>query len=222
MALGKTRADDKTWAANSMARDVDEDHPLEDVLKTAIDDANGDDVSLRDILKLFGDRAFGPIFTLLGLIAITPPLSGIPGLPTLIGLMLVLFAVQILADVEHIWLPKFISDRAVSKDKLEKIQDRFGGWFRTIDRLVTDRLEWAATGPARTAAAFLVVLLSIMMIPLEVIPFAVTLPGLAIAAIGLALLSRDGAIMLAAYALSIAGAVVLVRVSPVGSWLGLA
>lgn len=87
--------------------------------------------------------------------------------------------------------------------------------------MVTERLEWATGGAARYAAAVLVTLLSLALIPLELVPFAVAIPGVAISVIGLALMARDGALMLLAYALCAVAGFVLVRFSPLAGMIGL-
>ncbi|MEZ6022336.1 MAG: exopolysaccharide biosynthesis protein [Hyphomonadaceae bacterium] len=71
-------------------------HPLEDVISTAIENADGDKVTVGELLDLYQHRSFGPIFTVLGLLTIIPPLSGIPGLPSVAALIIILFSVQML------------------------------------------------------------------------------------------------------------------------------
>ncbi|MAT36013.1 MAG: hypothetical protein CMK06_12895, partial [Ponticaulis sp.] len=59
------------------------------------------------------------------------------------------------------------------------------------------------------------------LIPLELVPFAVAAPGAAITMVGVALLAKDGALMLIAYTLSAVAIAVLVMFSPLKSMLGL-
>ena len=47
-------------------------------------------------------------------------------------------------------------------------------------------------------------MLGLTLIPLEMVPFAVAVPGLAITMIGLAIFARDGLLMLLALGLSLA------------------
>lgn len=183
---------------------MDDQHPLEEVLKTAIENAQGDKVSVRDLLSLYDDRSFGPVFALLGLIAIVPPVSGIPGVPTTIGVILLLFSLQLVFGRKHVWLPAFIANLSITVSKLEAAHEKSQSVLEKIDKLVTSRLTWATDRKARYMAAILVSLLALMMIPLELVPFAVTLPGSAIAITGLALIARDGALMIGAYLISAA------------------
>ncbi|MFC6196508.1 exopolysaccharide biosynthesis protein [Ponticaulis profundi] len=194
--------------------------PLEHVLETAAEEAEGEKVSVGDLLDLYSHRSFGPIFLLLGLLTVVPPLGGIPGLPAAVGVVILLFSLQMIFGAEHIWLPDFIEKLSIKKDKIETANEKSKGVLKFIDQLITERLEWATSGPAKYVAAILVSVMALAMIPLELVPFAVAIPGTAICMVGVALLARDGALMLLAYALSAIAIGVLVVFSPLGSWLG--
>jgi hypothetical protein len=76
-------------------------HPLEDILERATDETDAESVSLGDLLELFEDRSFGPVFTVLGLLVVLPPLGAIPGLPMVIGMVVALFAFQMMLASGH-------------------------------------------------------------------------------------------------------------------------
>ena len=190
------------------------DHALEDVFDKAVEQTEGDSVSLGDLLDLFGDRSFGPILILLGLATVVPPLGGVPGLPAVVGVAILFFSIQMLWGARHIWLPDAMRSLSISKDKLAKANDRSRRALAVVDGLVTDRLVWAVSRPARYGAGVLVSVLALALIPLELVPFAVAIPGLAITLTGLALTARDGALMLAAFALSAAAFGVLIAYTP--------
>jgi len=196
-------------------------HPLEDVIDQAIKHADGDKVTIGELLDLYDDRSFGPIFTLLGLLAIIPPISAIPGLPSVAGAIILLFSIQMLIGHDHVWLPQFIQKQSVPRQKLQKAQKQAKPILAWIDRMITERLTWATGGAARYVAGVIVTLLALALIPLELVPFAVALPAAAITTIGVALLARDGALMLLAFAISAAAFFVLVAYSPLGGWFGL-
>ena len=179
-------------------------HPLENILKTAADEAPGDKVSFGDLLDLWEDRTFGPIFTILGLLIVLPPLGAIPGLPLVIGMVLVLFAFQMMVGSTHVWVPETVENLSISKKKVRKADEKAKGVLKELDSWVTDRLSWATSQPARQIAAGVVMMLGLTLIPLEMVPFAVAVPGLAITMIGLAIFARDGLLMLLALGLSLA------------------
>lgn len=174
--------------------------PLENVLETAIEEGGEGTISVGDLLNMFGHRSFGPIITLLGLLVVLPPLGGIPGLPAVIGVIILLFSIQILFGADHIWMPSFVEKRSIETSKLKEAEHKVKPWLERIDRMITERLAWATGRVATYLAAIAVSLLAILMIPLELVPFAVAAPGVAIVLFGLALVAKDGALMLAGFA----------------------
>jgi len=195
--------------------------PLEDVFDCAIKQSDGECITLDDVLEMFGERSFGPILILGGLFVTLPPMSGIPGLPATMGVILILIAGQVVFGRRHIWLPGFLRNRAISEEKLRAAERKSSKVLGVIDATISERLDWATSRPAVYVSAVIVVLLSLAMIPLELVPFAVAIPGLAITMIGVALMARDGALMLIAFALAGAAVFVLLRYSPLLGWLGL-
>jgi len=71
------------------------DKPLESILERAREAANGEGVDLKDLVQAFGDRAFGPVMILCSLFLMTP-IGIIPGLPAAFGLIVIIFAMQLL------------------------------------------------------------------------------------------------------------------------------
>lgn len=183
-------------------------HSVCDILDRLRETADRHDrVTIGDVLEAFGDRSYGPALMLPALVEITP-IGGIPGVPTFLALVIALVAAQLLFGKKHLWLPAFIRNRSVkgeklhrSADKLDKVAKRLDGWFH-------GRMPRFVRQPFPKVAAAIVIALACTVPPLELLPFASTAPMLAIIAFGLALLVRDGLLMLAAMALSAVAVVV--------------
>lgn len=154
-------------------------------------------VSIGDLLDAIGDRSYGPALILPALIEISP-VGGIPGVPTFLAIIVALVAVQLLLGKEHLWLPQVIQRRAISGDKLHKAADKLDGIAERLDRWFHGRLTRLVKGVWPRIAAGFVILLCLTVPPLEFVPFASTAPMAAIIAFGLALLVRDGLLMLIA------------------------
>ena len=137
-----------------------------------------------------------------GLIALSP-LSGIPGLPSTVALMVALIAGQLLCGRRHIWLPHWLLARSLSRDKFEHALRFLLPLARSIDRLVRPRLSLLTRGPALYANVLLCLLIALSMPPLEVVPFANSISGAALSALGLALFAHDGLLALLAFAFGI-------------------
>ena len=164
--------------------------------------ADGQQVAFADLLEASGQRSFGPLLLLPGLIALSP-LSGIPGLPSTVALMVALIAGQLLCGRRHIWLPHWLLTRSLSQDKFERALRFLFPLARSLDRLVRPRLGLLTRGPALYANVLLCLLIALSMPPLEVVPFANSISGAALSALGLALFAHDGLLALLAFAFGI-------------------
>ncbi len=162
-------------------------------------------VQVRDIMKAIGERSFGPLLLVPSLLVVSP-LSGIVGLPTVVGFIVVLVAGQLLIGMDHVWLPRFLLDRSVPAKRLHQAV----GFLRPVagaaDKFVGRRLLFLTTGPAVYVIAAMCILIALVMPVFELVPFANSVWAAAIAAFGLALTARDG--VLAAIAFLLTGAAI--------------
>lgn len=179
---------------------------LEQVLER-IDQATRDrsEVSLGEVMEELGHRSFGPVLVFTGVIMSVPVVGDIPGVPTVLALVVALVAVQLLIGRKHFWLPQFLLRRSVSADKV----CRSLGWARKpaafIDRGLKPRMTYLAKGAeARLIAAVALCIAAITPLT-EVVPFSANVAGAALTAYGLALIADDGlvAIIASAFALGI-------------------
>lgn len=164
---------------------------------------SADTVSIGDFLAGLGQRGYGPVLLVPALLEITP-VGGIPGVPTFLAAIIATFAVQILIGHTHLWLPGFIERRRISSGKLCEATAKLRGTARFLDRWFHGRLPALTQPPMPRIAAVVILLLACSVPPLELLPFASTVPMVAIAAFGLALLVRDGFLMAVAGILAIA------------------
>lgn len=182
-----------------------EPHSVGDVLGKLRDLGNqeGDGtVRLGDALEAMGHRAYGPFFIVLPMVEMSP-VGGIPGLPTALALVMLLLAVQLALGRDHMWLPGFLEKRGLKGRKLVAVADKMEPLGRKMDAWFHGRLRALTRGPMIRLAGVAIALLCLTVPPLELLPFASTAPMLAILAFGIALLVRDGLLMLIACALAI-------------------
>lgn len=161
----------------------------------------GGKVTLDQMMDAVGRRSSGPLLLLAGLIISAPLVSDIPGVPTLTGLFILLVSGQVLAGRKSFWLPKWMLRRGVSSGKLRKTIDK---WLmppaRFIDRFVGKRLEGLTGSAGIRAVAVAATLLALATPATELIPFSANGVGLAIIIFGLALIARDGVLVLGGFA----------------------
>ncbi|TMM47177.1 exopolysaccharide biosynthesis protein [Qipengyuania marisflavi] len=179
----------------------DPHHPpesVEDVLGELDDLASSRSrVCVAHVLRDFGERSFGPFIMLPALMELTP-IGGVPFVPTFLAVIIALVAGQLLLGRDHVWMPRFIRSRSVTGKKWHRAVRKLRGIGHWLDSHSEGRLEQLTQGVWQRLVGLVIILLCCTVPPLELLPFASSLPMLAIAMLGLALIVRDGALVLGA------------------------
>jgi hypothetical protein len=165
--------------------------------------------SIGDVLREVGERSFGPVLLLAGLVMVAPVIGDIPGVPVLMGLVVILAAVQFLSGRDHLWLPGWLLRRSAEQRKIQKGVRWLRPVARFLDRWSKPRLRWLTHGAGYLAIGAACVVIAAATPVMEVVPFSANIAGIAIAAYGLALIASDGAVAVFASAFS-AGAFALI------------
>ncbi|WP_265528478.1 exopolysaccharide biosynthesis protein [Sphingomicrobium marinum] len=160
-------------------------------------------VSVGDMADAFGTRTYAPFLIVPALLELTP-LGAVPGVPTLLAVTVAIFAFQMLLGQDHIWIPDIIENQRIAGDKLKKASEKVEGIGEFMDRLFHKRLKGLTSGIFIKLAAVVVIALCFAVPPLEFLPFASAGPMLAIVFIGLALLVRDGVLLLLSVSMGLA------------------
>lgn len=185
-----------------MSNDMPNDEkPLGDILDKVDEIAMGEDTDLHTIISAFGDRAFGPVLTLCGLLHLTP-IGALPGVPIALGVVIISFAGQLVLGRDTPWMPQFLQRVKIKHTAIEKSRKFIGPVLNKVDAIIRPRYKWAATNTARTVAAVISVVFAVTLLPLGSVPFGVVIPGMIITLIGLGITARDGLILLLGFALS--------------------
>jgi hypothetical protein len=183
---------------------------LEELLDRLRDTARKvDPVSVSDILATTGRRSFGLLLLVPGIIVLSP-LSGIPGLPSMFAIIVLLIAVQLLLRRPYVWLPEWLLRRRVPSHRMKQALHVLRPMARLIDRVIRPRLTQLTRGIALYAVAALCVVIAVTMPPLELIPFANSMAGAVLTTFGVALIGHDGVVVIIALALCVAAAWVIV------------
>lgn len=175
-----------------------DDVTLTDLLHRIDAAAAGDNVSVQDVLDRIGDRSIMPVVLVIALLLVSP-LSGIPGMPTLSTIVIVMVMVQALIGRDHLWLPPVLRNRHVRSDRLH----RAVGWLRKpaawIDRHSHPRLRVLTSGPLRWLTLALCLLVPLIWPMLELLPFVTSIGAGAVALMSFGLMTRDGLYVLGGY-----------------------
>lgn len=163
-------------------------------------------VSLETMLHALGRRSFGPIILVGGLLTLAPVIGDIPGVPTLIGIVVFLLSVQFIAGRECPWLPRWLLARSASAQKVHKALAWLDKPARAIDRFLRPRLTGLTEGPAVRWIAASCTAISAAMPAMELVPFSANIAGAALTIFGLSLVAHDGLLALLGILLTVSAA----------------
>ncbi len=159
---------------------------------------------LRDILGDLQQSAFGVFL----FVAILPAFIPIPGLGGAVsGPLTILIGLQMLVGLRKPWLPRFIANRGPRRGTGQRFVGKIAPLLRWLDRLLKPRLRWLLDAlPAHALTGVLLVLTGLLLsLP---IPFTNYLFGVILLLFALALLERDGGLLLVCWLAAIASIVV--------------
>ena len=158
-----------------------------------------DRVTLASVMHEVGERSFGALLLLAGLITAAPVIGDIPSVPTIMGTFVLLTSGQLLFCRKHLWLPQWLLARSVPRDRLCRAMAWLRRPARFCDRLVRPRLALLVQGVGMRFIALTCGLIALAMPMMEIVPLTANGAGVAIAAFGLALMARDGLIAVIAF-----------------------
>lgn len=155
-------------------------------------DRDETDVTLGALLDAVGRRSFGPLLLMAGLITLAPVIGDIPGVPTMMGVLVFLTAGQLLVHRDRFWLPKWMLKRSVKRDKLCKALAWLRRPARFIDRWLRPRLTMFVRRTGLHVIAVVCIAIAAAMPAMELVPFSANGAGAALTSFGLALIAHDG------------------------------
>lgn len=181
--------------------------PTSTLMRALLRDAPGERVTLDWMLARLGERSFGILLLLLGLIGL------VPGVSFLAAALMLLPAVQMMLSRAAPDLPDFVGARAVPVRRVAWLVARLVPALAWLERFSYPRWQTRFHGGTRSIGLMALLLALSALSP---IPFAAVLPNLAVMLIAFALLEKDGLALLLAMAL---GAVSLC-VTAATVWVG--
>lgn len=161
------------------------------VLDHMDDKVRGDKATVGNVIDAFGGRGYGPLLLSLALIELLPS-GAIPGVPTLLAILVVLVAGQLVAGRSAPWIPNKLRKKGFSEEKFNAARDKLRPYTLKMDKALKPRLGSLVSPLAQRLVGLVCVLLALTMPPLEVVPFASSIPSAAIGLLGVGLSARDG------------------------------
>ncbi len=154
----------------------------------------GDLLTLRLLLTGLGRRAFGMLL----FVSVLPAFIPVPVGGAISGPLVVLIGVQLLLMRRRPWLPRFIAERGFHRQALVRFDRMISPVLARLEHLIRPRLSslLEQRGAAALTGLLLVLLGVLLSLP---IPLTNYLFGGLLLLFALALLERDGALMLVAW-----------------------
>lgn len=170
-------------------------------------------VSVGDLLDRLDARAYGLLLLVLALPMCVP---NVPGISTIFGVLMLFPAVGMLRGARRLWAPEKLRAKEFDSDVLRRTLRLAIPPLRRVEWLIRPRLSVLTRFPMTIAVGAQTLLMALILI--LPIPFANWPPGMTVAMTALALLQRDGVLML----LTIPAAIVSVGSVFFGAFVGLA
>ncbi|MHC2069429.1 exopolysaccharide biosynthesis protein [Bremerella sp. T1] len=216
--MSTATSDDQRNESQSSEKDEssqqkDKPEGLVDILEQMKENTDGDEVTIDDTLDALNSRSFGPLLLVPAIMAVSP-IGAIPGMSIVTGCVLMLIAVQMVFSDGHPWLPKRLLEFSFSRETMTEGIDKSLPWAKWLEGFTESRLQFLTQAPFHYVIAFVIAFLASLFVPLAFLPFAVAIPGTAIALFALGMTVRDGVMVLLGFAVSCAAVAVAVYFWP--------
>jgi hypothetical protein len=160
-------------------------------------------ISIGDLLEALRRRALG---ALMFIFAVPTALPMPPGVSAIVGAPLLFLSAQLMLGMQP-WLPKFITNRSLSRVDFERVVSKVTPWLAKAESIMRPRMTFLAGRPAVYVLGFTALVMSIILfLP---IPLGNMLPSVAISIMALGLLERDGVWILVGLVTAVASVVVV-------------
>ncbi len=166
-----------------------DDHPrrVSQVLADLARNWGQERLTLGEVVDQLEERAFGLLILILALPCCIP---GLWGIPVIMGVPMVLIALQMVFARRHPWMPEFARRQSFSTAGFARMVETARPWLERAEAVAQPRHGWLAGARAEPFIGALILALALTVcIPL---PLTNTAPGIAIAILSIGLIERDG------------------------------
>lgn len=162
-----------------------------EVLQELSDAFTSDKISVGELVDRLDSRAHGVLLLILALPMCIP---NIPGISTIFGVLMIAPAVGLLFGQRQLWLPRQVRAWTFPRESFSKALNLAIGGLKRVEFLIKPRLSFLTRWPVTSAVGFQTLLMAIVLI----LPIwgANLTPGVTVTFTALALMQRDGLLML--------------------------
>ncbi len=167
-----------------------------------------DHVTFAWLLGALRERSFGLVMLLLGLVAL------VPGGSTVVGVLLIFPAVQMMLGQKNPSLPRFLASRHVSSDRVARVCRRAAASLRWVETFSKPRWQTPFQATKRVVGFVILLLAPTLVWPF---PFSQIIPALVIMLLALAYLEEDGVLLCA----GLGAALLSLAITALTVWAGI-
>lgn len=183
------------------------------LLDDLVESFPADKVAVGELVDRLDSRAHGVLLLVLALPMCVP---NVPGISTIFGVLMMAPAIQLVFGSRRLWLPRRVREWSVDCEALRRTLRVAIPPLTRVEYLIRPRWARLTRFPVTILVGLQTLLMAfILILP---IPFANWPPGMTVAMTALALLQRDGVLML----LTIPAAIASVASVYLGTRVGLA
>ncbi|WP_428511601.1 exopolysaccharide biosynthesis protein [Roseovarius sp.] len=195
-----------------MSRDAEAPttHPLTDVISRIRSLADQPEVTIDEIVGAAGQAGILPLIFVPALIAATP-LSGIPGVSMVCGLLIALFSAEMILGLKEFYLPEKLKKKTFDGAKLDHAMRQILPIMQWIERHTGQRLSFLFHRPMTWVPQLICLMTGLAMPFLEFIPFSGSVAATGVCLLVMAMLTRDGVVFLLALLPYVIGGVLIAR-----------
>lgn len=148
-------------------------------------------ISVGELVDRLDSRAHGVLLLILALPMCIP---NIPGISTIFGVLMIAPALGLLFGQRRLWLPKRVRGWTFPRDGFSRALKVAIGGLERVEFLIKPRLSFLTRWPMTSAVGFQTLLMALVLI----LPIwgANLSPGVTVTLTALALMQRDGLLML--------------------------
>lgn len=163
------------------------------LINQTLDGIQGDSITLGELVDQLEQRGFGVLILFLSLPAFIP----IPGVAGITGPAIALLGLQMIIGLRRPWLPGPVRRKAIRKASFERFTVRMARVLKVLERFCRPRIDWLFDNAGNRASGLVLVIYGLLLsLP---IPFTNYLFGLILLAIAIALIERDGLLLVSSW-----------------------
>lgn len=164
-----------------------------EMIRQTLDAIGGERITLGELVDRFNRRGFGFLLLFMSLPAFIP----IPGIAGITGPLIAILGMQMLIGLRHPWVPGFARRKTVAKSSIETFTRRMARPLKVMERFCRPRVLWLFDNAGNRATGLMLMLYGFLLsLP---IPFTNYIFGLILLAMAIALIERDGLLLVSSW-----------------------